>query len=176
MAAVMHRDVKELAEALQSDAVVIDVRTPSEFASGHVPGARNLPLGTLPESAKALDAGPVWVICRSGGRSAQAASLLAGQGREVINVMGGTLAWRRAGLPLDPPDGPPDWRSLLMPAVACVALGLAPLTPQPHIIGKLRWVAGGAVGMAAIDWLDLLMHGAPWVWLAYAVVQMLRRR
>ncbi|MCB9741906.1 MAG: hypothetical protein H6741_23445 [Alphaproteobacteria bacterium] len=63
-----------------------------------------------------------------------------------------------------------------MPAVACVALGLAPLTPQPHIIGKLRWVAGGAVGMAAIDWLDLLMHGAPWVWLAYAVVQMLRRR
>ncbi|GAB2486727.1 hypothetical protein [Algoriphagus taiwanensis] len=47
--------------------------------------------------------------------------------------------------------------------VLCLALGLAPITQEPHIWGKLRWVAGGAVGMKLIDWGDLLMHGIPWV-------------
>ena len=47
------------------------------------------------------------------------------------------------------------------PALAALTLGLAPFFPEPHIVGKLRWVAGGAHGMAAIDWGDLLLHGAP---------------
>jgi len=47
--------------------------------------------------------------------------------------------------------------------VACLSLGLAPFAPEPHIVGKLRWVLGGAHGMAAMDWLDLLFHGAPWL-------------
>jgi hypothetical protein len=58
---------------------------------------------------------------------------------------------------------------LLIPVVLCLTLGLAPFTPEPHIVGKLRWVAGGAVGMALMDWLDLLMHGAPFVLLAAVV-------
>jgi hypothetical protein len=49
------------------------------------------------------------------------------------------------------------------PALMCVTLGLAPFAPEPHLIGKLRWVAGGAVGMTAMDWGDLLMHGAPFL-------------
>ncbi len=44
-----------------------------------------------------------------------------------------------------------------------LTLGLAPFYPEPHIIGKLRWVAGGAHGMGAIDWFDLLLHGMPWL-------------
>ncbi|MBW2536075.1 MAG: hypothetical protein JRI55_31595 [Deltaproteobacteria bacterium] len=64
-------------------------------------------------------------------------------------------------------------------AVASLTLGLAPFTPEPHIWGKLRWIAGGAKGMAAIDWFDTLLHGAPWVALfvlsAMYVVQRLRR-
>ena len=40
-------------------------------------------------------------------------------------------------------------------------LGMAPFVPEPHLVGKLRWVAGGAVGMTLLDWGDLLMHGAP---------------
>jgi len=44
-----------------------------------------------------------------------------------------------------------------------LTLGLAPFAPEPHLVGKLRWVAGGAVGMGAADWFDLVMHGAPWV-------------
>ena len=53
----------------------------------------------------------------------------------------------------------------IAPLLASLSLGLAPFTPEPHILGKLRWVAGGAVGMAPMDWLDLAFHGAPWVWL-----------
>lgn len=60
---------------------------------------------------------------------------------------------------------------LVVPVLACLTLGLAPLAPEPHIVGKLRWVAGGANGMALIDWGDLAMHGAPWVWLAVAIGQ-----
>ena len=47
--------------------------------------------------------------------------------------------------------------------MACLTLGLAPFFPEPHIWGKLKWVAGGAHGMQLIDWGDLLMHGLPWV-------------
>jgi hypothetical protein len=56
-------------------------------------------------------------------------------------------------------------RRLLLPLMACVTLGLAPYAPEPHVVGKLRWVLGGAVGMGAIDWFDLALHLAPWLWL-----------
>jgi len=58
-----------------------------------------------------------------------------------------------------------------LPALLCATLGLAPFSPEPHLIGKLRWVAGGANGMALMDWGDLLMHGFPFVWLAAVVLQ-----
>lgn len=45
----------------------------------------------------------------------------------------------------------------------CLALGLAPFVPEPHLVGKLRWVAGGAVGMAPMDWFDLVLHGSPFL-------------
>lgn len=64
----------------------------------------------------------------------------------------------------------------LYPLLASLTLGLAPFTPEPHLLGKLRWVAGGAVGMKPIDWGDLVMHGAPWVWLSVVLVGMLLRR
>ncbi len=48
-------------------------------------------------------------------------------------------------------------------ALASLTLGLAPFFPEPHIWGKLKWVAGGAVGMQTLDWLDLLMHGLPFI-------------
>ncbi|WP_338875374.1 hypothetical protein WBJ53_07105 [Spirosoma sp. SC4-14] len=54
----------------------------------------------------------------------------------------------------------PVFRSL---AMGCLTLGLAPFFPEPHIIGKFRWVLGGATGMKLIDWGDLALHGFPWV-------------
>lgn len=64
--------------------------------------------------------------------------------------------------------------SLLWPLLGCATLGLAPFTPEPHVWGKLRWVAGGAAGMGPVDWFDLLMHLSPWIWLAVALVGRLR--
>jgi len=43
-----------------------------------------------------------------------------------------------------------------------LTLGLAPFFPEPHIVGKIRWIAGGAVGMQPVDWFDFLFHGLPW--------------
>ena len=58
---------------------------------------------------------------------------------------------------------PKFYNSLKTVLLFCVVLGLAPFFPEPHIWGKIRWVAGGAVGMAPMDWLDLAWHGAPWI-------------
>jgi hypothetical protein len=53
-----------------------------------------------------------------------------------------------------------NWKLLLL---ACLTLGLAPFYPEPHIWGKLKWVAGGAVGMQLMDWFDTIFHGLPWL-------------
>ena len=64
----------------------------------------------------------------------------------------------------------PGASRIFMAALACMTLGLAPLSPEPHIVGKVRWVLGGAVGMGPMDWADLIMHGAPWVALVVMLV------
>ena len=48
-------------------------------------------------------------------------------------------------------------------SVACLTLGLAPFVPEPHILGKLRWILGGGQGMQPMDWWDTIQHGAPWL-------------
>ncbi len=53
-----------------------------------------------------------------------------------------------------------DWKLI---AIACLTLGLAPFFPESHIVGKLKWIAGGAVGMQPMDWFDVLLHGFPWI-------------
>ncbi len=50
-------------------------------------------------------------------------------------------------------------------------IGLAPFFPEPHLWGKLKWLLGGGEGMQAMDVFDLIMHGAPWVWLLYELVR-----
>jgi len=65
---------------------------------------------------------------------------------------------------------------LVMPLLASLTLGLAPFTPEPHLIGKLRWVAGGAKGMQGMDYFDLLLHGSPWVWLIISLFLHLKKK
>lgn len=90
-----------LAAAVQDGARVVDVREPEEYVTGHVPGAVNIPLGTLPARTSQLRAGErVFVICAGGGRSLQAAQLLSAAGVEALSVAGGTSAWARGGHPL----------------------------------------------------------------------------
>jgi hypothetical protein len=66
--------------------------------------------------------------------------------------------------------------SLRFVGMLCLLLGLAPFFPEPHIWGKIRWVAGGAVGMGTMDWLDLLWHGAPWILLIRLGVLAVQKR
>jgi rhodanese-related sulfurtransferase len=99
-------DVAALQAALgaQQVPILVDVRSPEEFASGHVAGAKNIPLpelgARLGELAPYKD-GEVWLICEVGGRSARAASLVSAQGFKAVDVGGGTAAWRAQGLPLE---------------------------------------------------------------------------
>ncbi len=65
---------------------------------------------------------------------------------------------------------------LTMPLIGCMTLGLAPFRPEPHVLGKLRWALGGAEGMGLMDWGDFLMHGAPFLWLGYAVIMLMRSK
>ncbi|TLS66121.1 rhodanese-like domain-containing protein [Mariprofundus erugo] len=83
---------------------LIDVRSPEEYSSGHIPGARLIALHTLMARVDEIpDSGQVFLVCRSGARSAQAADYLARQcgRRNLINVAGGTMAWIAAGYPVE---------------------------------------------------------------------------
>jgi hypothetical protein len=72
---------------------------------------------------------------------------------------------------------PKFYNNLKMVLFFCLLLGLAPFFPEPHLWGKIRWVAGGAVGMGLIDWADLLWHGAPWILLIrLGVLEVQKRR
>jgi rhodanese-related sulfurtransferase len=82
------------------EASVFDVRQPDEYEEGHVPGAVLVSLGDVPDR---LDVFPsdatVYVVCRSGARSASAVTFLREQGIDAVNVDGGTMAWIEAGHP-----------------------------------------------------------------------------
>lgn len=89
----------------REDALVVDVREANEFASGHVLGAKNLPLARLQASATELPKKkerPIIVYCDGGERAAKAASALKKQGfTRVTNLSGGIGAWQQAGLPVE---------------------------------------------------------------------------
>ena len=82
---------------------VIDVRGASEWAEGHLPGARHIPLGHLVDRLAEVPRGsPVVLQCQGGGRSQIAAGLLQAHGiGRVSNLVGGLAAWEAAGLPVE---------------------------------------------------------------------------
>lgn len=83
--------------------VIIDVRSPQEYAQGHIPGAKNILLQDIADYADDLKTkGEVYLHCRSGGRSSTACTILESKGvKNVVNVTGGVLAWEDAGLELE---------------------------------------------------------------------------
>ncbi len=90
-------DAKEKID--NGDAQVIDVRTPGEYAGGHVPGAINIPHMSVVSRTDELDADKELVmICQMGQRSALACEFAASMGfKDLYNVEGGTEAWIKAG-------------------------------------------------------------------------------
>lgn len=109
--AYQHISPTELARHLETDprAVVVDVRSPAEFRSGHIPGARLVPVETL-EPARFTDANDgagftpdqaIYLTCHAGKRAEKAAQILSDAGfTRLTLVEGGTEAWHKAGLPL----------------------------------------------------------------------------
>jgi rhodanese-related sulfurtransferase len=86
---------------LPTGVYLLDVREDDEWAAGHAPDAVHIPVGTLSERAGELPQDrEVYVICRSGARSAYAAQALAGAGWKTVNVADGMTGWAVAGRPM----------------------------------------------------------------------------
>jgi len=96
--AVPEIDIDELARLRAEGATLIDVRNPDEYDEFHVPGAVLIPLPEVPERVAEIPSDErVYVICKTGGRSAKAVEFLNEQGFDTVNVAGGSMAWAEAG-------------------------------------------------------------------------------
>jgi rhodanese-related sulfurtransferase len=88
----------------RSKATIVDVRDATEFAEGHLPEAKNIPLADLDKRIGELEkfkSKSVVVVCKTGARASSAAAKLAKAGfADVVNLDGGVAAWQKAGLPL----------------------------------------------------------------------------
>ncbi|EST35262.1 hypothetical protein N566_17775 [Streptomycetaceae bacterium MP113-05] len=148
------------AAARLGDYILIDVRTPGEYASGHLPGAHNIPLdrlpATLPTLRNAADRGDLLLVCASGARSSRACATLAGHGITAANLSGGTQEWTRRGHEVHRPEGGrATWgmeRQVRLAAGALVLTGLI-LAALAHPAFQLlsAAVAAGLVFSAATD-------------------------
>ncbi|MGA8846698.1 MAG: rhodanese-like domain-containing protein [Nocardioides sp.] len=95
-------DITEAATAHENGATFIDVREPSEYADGHVPGARNIPMGQVNDRIDEVDrSSRVHVVCASGNRSGVVTEQLISAGYDAVNVQGGTSAWIESGRPVE---------------------------------------------------------------------------
>ena len=104
LSGVEQADTLKATRLYNDDALVLDVREDKEYAEGHIPKAKHIPLGQLAGRLNELDKfknKPVLVTCRSGQRSARACGMLKKAGFETVyNQAGGIIAWERANLPV----------------------------------------------------------------------------
>jgi rhodanese-related sulfurtransferase len=91
---------EKLRDGLAPDAIVLDVRTPSEFQEGHIAVARNIPVDQLFDRVDELMGRKVYCICMSGSRSQMATILLQARGVYAHNVEGGMKSWLIKGFPV----------------------------------------------------------------------------
>jgi rhodanese-related sulfurtransferase len=88
----------------QKDVVVLDVRSPDEYAEGHVPGATNLNIQdkAFADKAAQLDKSKTYVVyCQAGGRSNRACTKMADLGFKVFDFSGSMNAWNKAKKPVE---------------------------------------------------------------------------
>ena len=158
-----------------SGLTVVDVRTPGEYAAGHLPGALNVPLDRLTSALPALrrlPAGRLLVVCASGARSENACRVLAEHGVTAMTLTGGTQGWAADGHDLRRPDpgARAGWsmeRQVRFTAGTVVLAGVALSLLHPAWLLLSAGIAGGLVfsaltdtcGMAAV--LARLPHNRP---------------
>jgi rhodanese-related sulfurtransferase len=161
--------VSELRAAVERGARVVDVREYAEYAGGRVPGAKLIPLGQIAERSAELDRyAPVYLVCRTGRRSAEAQRLLGVLGFErVVNVAGGFTAWQEAGLPVER-DARAPWsleRQVRLVAGALVLAGvlLGAFVAQPFLL--LAAFVGAGLAFAAVTdscAMGVVLARMPW--------------
>jgi rhodanese-related sulfurtransferase len=133
---------------------IIDVRTPAEFETAHIPGAYNVPLDLLREHRaelrRHLDEDVV-LVCRSGARATQAGQTLADAGLPNVKILtGGIIAWQAAAAPVN--LGRPRWdleRQVRLVAGTIVLASILASTVVP----ALKWIAallGAGLAVAAL--------------------------
>lgn len=151
---------------------LIDVRTPVEYREVHVSFARNIPLDQL-DAAKVIEARngsasePLYIICRSGGRSLQACERFLRAGyTNVVNVEGGTLACQSVGLPLAQGKKAISLeRQVRIAAGSLVLLGLVlGWLVHPYFLGLSAFVGAGLVFAGVTDTcgMGMLLAKMPW--------------
>lgn len=157
----------------QPGLTLLDVRTPGEFRSVHVPQARNVPLDALDPQGLAA-AGvvapgqPLYLLCQSGGRATRAAAQFAQAGfSHAVVVEGGTLGWEKAGLPVVRTAGGVIGleRQVRIAAGALVLTGvLLAWLVHPAFVFLSAFVGGGLVFAGITDWcgMGLLLAKLPW--------------
>lgn len=145
---------QDLADQLASKRIsVIDVREPMEYASGHIAGSLNVPLGRLGQSD--LPQGPLVLVCQSGTRSAQGLNRLLDRGHPdpVMELAGGLPNWQQAGYPVRKcKNAPlPLMRQVQIAAGSLVLLGLIlSKTVAPGWIA-LSWFVGAGLTFAGVS-------------------------
>lgn len=126
-----------------ADVRIIDVRTPAEFESVHIPGSYNVPLDTLGEHAAELAgrvSGPVVLVCASGNRAAQAERRLAQAGMDNVKILtGGIAEWEAKGAPVR--RGRSRWGLERQVRLVAGSLVLASVLASVRV-PELRYVAG----------------------------------
>ncbi|HKP70025.1 MAG TPA: rhodanese-like domain-containing protein [Pyrinomonadaceae bacterium] len=150
-------------------AILVDVREWPEFAAGRVPGSRLIPLADISKRSGELDkARDVFLICRTGRRSAEAASRLRSLGFEnVVNVEGGFEAWKKNKLPVERDERAP-WsieRQVRFTAGLLVLAGIVlSLFVHPYFISISALIGFGLAFSSAIDWcgMGILLAKMPW--------------
>jgi len=169
--------VYELNEQLETDpgSVLIDLRRPQEFEQGHVPQARNIPLGSMPrvqmlaEWSREAEGKPIYFICQLGRRSQHLLDELAQVGFAGAQcVAGGMVAWQAQGLPVErkrvpvPSVSRERWARLVAGLLVMLGCGLGFLVhPSFFLIAVVvaaELIFAGITGWSGLasvfDWKD----------------------
>ncbi|MCC9602997.1 rhodanese-like domain-containing protein [Stieleria sp. JC731] len=166
-------DVQELAEKRKNEEIeLVDVRTPVEYRTVHVEGAKNVPLDSLSpaeymQSRNGSSGKPLYVICQSGGRSAKGVKKFADAGYDdVVSVDGGTKAWEQAGLPVVRGKKMMSLeRQVRIAAGFLVLVGvILALTVHEYFIGLSAFVGAGLMFAGITDTcaMGMMIAKMPW--------------
>ena len=160
--------VSQLRNRPSGVALLVDVRSGSEFASGHIPGAINIPMYQIEARLDDLDLNlPIILICQSGKRACMTAGLLEPCQRQITVLEGGTKAWIQAGLPVVA-SRRTRWsleRQVRLGAGALVLTGaVLALTANPSWVFLCGFVGLGLTfaGLTDICPMAVILERMPW--------------